>query len=251
MLRILGEVRPSVVFFENVPAWVRGGWFRRFGEGLCGLGYRIQSPLFLRASDVGAPHRRERVFVLAVLGDTRRQWRLSECQPGSVCGDGGHKVTDGTKRCQAARRQDVSRPAPDPSSLLAHAQDPNGGRELLPGREGQRGRGPAGGDRELAHAEVQHGDCGRQRPGQEQGEACRRDQQLALFPPARNDFAAWERVAELDPSRMPSAQRGVSVVADGLGFSNNTLLRLGGNGVVPLVAAIAFDVLLSEIGGLT
>src|SRR3990167_9544939 len=50
-VRVIGECRPAVVFLENVPTWVTGGWFRRCGEALSGLGYRIESPFFCRASD--------------------------------------------------------------------------------------------------------------------------------------------------------------------------------------------------------
>lgn len=64
-LRIIGEVEPAVVFIENVPPFVSGGHFRLVGERLCALGYEIETPLFLRASDVGAAHKRERVFILA------------------------------------------------------------------------------------------------------------------------------------------------------------------------------------------
>ena len=64
-IRIVGECRPAVVFLENVPQFVSRGYFRECGEELCRMGYRIENPLFLRASDVGAPHRRERVFILA------------------------------------------------------------------------------------------------------------------------------------------------------------------------------------------
>jgi DNA (cytosine-5)-methyltransferase 1 len=64
-VRIMGEVRPTLAFFENVPAWVTGGHFARFGEELSGLGYTIEKPLFLAAEDVGASHKRERVFVMA------------------------------------------------------------------------------------------------------------------------------------------------------------------------------------------
>lgn len=66
-LRIIDEVRPAVVFLENVPAWVaaREQWFKPVGERLCDLGYTLEDPLFLAASDVGASHQRERVFILA------------------------------------------------------------------------------------------------------------------------------------------------------------------------------------------
>jgi DNA (cytosine-5)-methyltransferase 1 len=65
LVRVVGEVRPSMVFIENVPAFVTGGHFQPAGEELSRLGYQIEDPVFLRAEDVGAPHRRERVFILA------------------------------------------------------------------------------------------------------------------------------------------------------------------------------------------
>ena len=73
LLRVIAECRPSVVFLENVPAWLSGGHFRRFGEELSGLGYAIEEPLFFAAQDVGAPHRRERVFVMAHRDSPRKQ----------------------------------------------------------------------------------------------------------------------------------------------------------------------------------
>lgn len=77
-LRIAAECRPALVFLENVPAWVVGGWFRPVGEELCRLGYDIEEPLFLAAGDVGASHQRERVFILAHLpGERGRRWGLS------------------------------------------------------------------------------------------------------------------------------------------------------------------------------
>lgn len=63
--RIIGEMRPALVFIENVPAFVTAGHFRSVGEELSRLGYEIESPLWLAAADVGASHLRERVFVLA------------------------------------------------------------------------------------------------------------------------------------------------------------------------------------------
>lgn len=64
-LRVVSECQPAVVFLENVPGWVTRGWFRPVGEELCRLGYEIEEPLFLAAEDVGASHRRERVWIMA------------------------------------------------------------------------------------------------------------------------------------------------------------------------------------------
>ena len=64
-IRLVEEIEPAVVFLENVPLWVTSGHFQRFGGELSALGYRIEEPLFIRAEDVGASHKRERVFILA------------------------------------------------------------------------------------------------------------------------------------------------------------------------------------------
>jgi DNA (cytosine-5)-methyltransferase 1 len=84
---------------------------------------------------------------------------------------------------------------------------------------------------------------------QESGE---RNYSIPLFPPGRGDnehphhpdFAAWAAIAEMDPTLMPRIEPELSVVVDGMAFSAADLLRIGGNGVVPLVAAIATRVLL-------
>lgn len=65
LLRIVGECLPSVVFVENVPPWVSRGYARDLLVGLSDLGYGIADPFFATASAFGAPHRRERVFVMA------------------------------------------------------------------------------------------------------------------------------------------------------------------------------------------
>lgn len=65
VLRVVEECAPAVVFLENVPAWVRGGFAAPFLARLHDMGYDIADPVVVRASDFGAPHRRERVFVMA------------------------------------------------------------------------------------------------------------------------------------------------------------------------------------------
>lgn len=61
--RIVGEVRPRVVAIENVAALVGRGLDRVVSD-LVRLGYEVEATR-IRASDVGAPHRRERLFALA------------------------------------------------------------------------------------------------------------------------------------------------------------------------------------------
>jgi len=66
--RIIQEVRPKWCFFEEVRGFIRGGLGIVLFD-MCGIGYDSAWDLF-RASDVGAPHQRERLFVLCELGYT-------------------------------------------------------------------------------------------------------------------------------------------------------------------------------------
>jgi DNA (cytosine-5)-methyltransferase 1 len=69
-LRIVDELRPAVVLVENVAS----GMSRWLGPVRCSLealGYRTRARQ-ISAADVGAPHRRERVFVLAHSDGQRR-----------------------------------------------------------------------------------------------------------------------------------------------------------------------------------
>lgn len=60
--RIVGELRPKLVIVENVAALATRGLDRVLGD-LSALGYdSLWFPL--RAADLGAPHRRERLFVV-------------------------------------------------------------------------------------------------------------------------------------------------------------------------------------------
>ena len=61
--RIVRALRPSIVFIENVAALVGRGLDRVLGD-LAALGFDAEWDVF-RASDVGAPHQRARLFVLA------------------------------------------------------------------------------------------------------------------------------------------------------------------------------------------
>jgi DNA (cytosine-5)-methyltransferase 1 len=63
VLRIAGVVRPKQLFLENVSAILSNGLGTVLGD-LAALGYDCRW-LCIRASDVGAPHHRDRWFLLA------------------------------------------------------------------------------------------------------------------------------------------------------------------------------------------
>lgn len=63
MARIIGEVRPRFAFIENSPALVNRGLDRVLAD-LASMGFDAEWGV-LSAADVGAPHLRERIWILA------------------------------------------------------------------------------------------------------------------------------------------------------------------------------------------
>ena len=76
MLRAIGEIEPKFVVAENVSNLLRtneGNDFRIILEGISGLGYNAEWRV-CRGSEVGAPHHRARVFLVAY----SRSFKLQE-----------------------------------------------------------------------------------------------------------------------------------------------------------------------------
>lgn len=78
MARVIGEVRPRYAFVENSPALVGRGLAVVLGD-LAALGYDARWTV-LGAHHVGAPHKRDRIWILAESQRDRRQpdngWRV-------------------------------------------------------------------------------------------------------------------------------------------------------------------------------
>lgn len=85
MLRVVREVRPTWVIGENVPGlvnWSKGVVFEEVQSDLEVEGYEVQS-FILPAAGVGAPHRRDRVWIVAysgLFGQAKRQQQAMGCQ---------------------------------------------------------------------------------------------------------------------------------------------------------------------------
>ncbi|MFC3530387.1 DNA cytosine methyltransferase [Paracoccus mangrovi] len=205
--RIIDEVEPPFVFLENVAHHLRLG-FPEVAAGLVGLGYRLAAGLFT-AAEVGAPHRRERLFILAIregdeLADPARLLRdpLERRQPDGNAAPLAH--ADGDGWMQTERRQ------------------PPGGRSDPRGRpvDDADGTRPQG-----------RGD----EPGEHAG-------QWPAWPPGPCDTDGWRDFLRHAPDIEPAIRRG----ADGLAHRVDRL-RLCGNGVVPLAAAYALRTLAAQL----
>ncbi|TVQ34035.1 MAG: DNA cytosine methyltransferase [Phycisphaeraceae bacterium] len=137
--RIIGEAAPPIVFLENVSGHVDLG-FDQVVRELEGLGYRVEAGLF-SAREVGASHRRLRLFILGVADAQRPDQGGGE--PGGQggtgigrCGsanDGGRVADAGGARSQGRERGgalrsvngiEASRSAPELRELPLFAPGP-------------------------------------------------------------------------------------------------------------------------------
>jgi len=149
--RIIREVAPRYVFVENSPALVHRGLGRVLGD-LAALGYDARWGV-LGADDVGAPHKRERLWIRGVLADTHsselrtQQVAWPECEGTTelaVDGESQH-VADAVRERgaglrvamaspgEAGQRRQDSAPHGNPWSE-GDPGDPEGGAEPRVGR---------------------------------------------------------------------------------------------------------------------
>ncbi len=78
VFRVVQEISPRLCFFENVPGHLRLG-FEQVHDDLSSLGYCVKAGLF-SAAEVGASHKRERLFILAYRESDRADGWLSHLQ---------------------------------------------------------------------------------------------------------------------------------------------------------------------------
>lgn len=266
--RLVRQLRPRYVFLENVPPFT----LRGLGPVLADLaeaGFDAEWDLF-SAAEVGAPHKRERLFLLAIRGDSvddtllgrhrqphgevraRRDGAVAAGEPGMADAD-----SVGLERTRLHVQPRGSRSAlHDSGWSVEDVADAEGdrrgqGRADPPGRRegtGTKGTGVGSADDcGSGLADAERSGCGsgerepQERPWQPDVEGGR------VFPPG--PAGDWANIPE---HLAPSTESGVRVLVDGVAVVVDTSradqLRCVGNGVVPLTAAVAFVELARRLG---
>ena len=235
--RIIAECEAPLVFLENVAGHLSLG-FGAVLSDLAALGFDAEWSL-LRASDVGAPHRRERLFVLAHRNGTAR---LRECG-----------VLDGERTALRNDADGRGADVADTNAALRH--------------EPRRLDGAHGTDQtELGNAglDVEHANSARRTPGNPghaldagseslarcgplgNSERPRLEERrsfavtgslTAAWPPGPSDRDGWERWTR-DGGPQPVLRRGADEPAAFVDRADR--LRALGNAVVPAQARAAF-----------
>ncbi|TKD00423.1 DNA cytosine methyltransferase [Polyangium fumosum] len=158
--RIICLLRPRYVLVENVAALLVRGVDRVLGD-LAEAGYDAEWSC-VRASDVGAPHRRERLFILAYTDDAGRARSVArEASAGlAAAGAGGEAVADAGRLVR-----ERARGGGDLQGATGEAASEGNQRQRL--RNAPRDRREAVADTDMRRREgvgrrrVQHGDATR------------------------------------------------------------------------------------------
>ena len=157
--RLIGEFRPEYVIVENVADLLVRGVGRVLGD-LAALRYDAEWDC-LPASAVGAPHQRDRVWIIAY---PRRQWPVADS--GGQCGAVGREARDlagaarGDQGAGEERQRDGDAPR-DRRSIVADAAS-NGCGSRWPGRSdtgGAREQQPAFQDAQGERRRAQRPQC--------------------------------------------------------------------------------------------
>ena len=194
--RIIGECEPGLVFLENVPNHLRIGFDIVAGD-LQRMGYAVAATLHT-AAEVGAPHRRERLFVLAHHVRRRRD-RLDKgkaVKGGDGPQDGVPESDSGPLALPASpRRTPRERGAGGPVRDEARRAEPDGRRAGGPGRLG-RGRFDDA-DGNVVNA------SGARLERREVG-AIDASRHPFAWPPGPGDFDGWREALERWPELAPA-----------------------------------------------
>ena len=243
MARVIREVGPRFVFVENSPLLTRRGLNRVLGD-LAAMGYDARWGV-LGAVDAGAPHKRDRIWIVADAERTQAdsQWGADQCG----------RVAVGRDK-QTTQRKDRSACADRPDGCgqdVANAQS-------LERRSGQFGKQnpsvwPQGHDKSFGGGEnVAHADSVREL--QPEGSKCDlggrigdgsqdvADADGARLGEQRRSVAVGEEHAAAQCGGWWQSEPDVGRVVNGLAARVDRLKALG-NGQVPAVAALAWRIL--------
>lgn len=253
MHRIICEVRPRFAFMENSPMLTSRGLGTVLGD-LAESGYNAAC-LVLGADDVGAPHVRKRIWILAhdthANGLQCAEQGFQHSRPEVSLGCSPHGLEPGGEMAHTGGERRVAG--------AVCGERIGEGACLAPDRRSERAGGEGG---KMAHP---HG-IGRHALQHEIGEpcqtlgtpsqlqSCRASGRSGAFPDPHLSGLEEQRFSEPTESELEAAQCGhwwssepaVGRVAHGVAHRVDRLRALG-NGQVPLVAATAFRILFNRL----
>jgi len=271
--RIVRDTNAKILFIENVPGFVSVGGLTSVLSDLAARGWDAQWDCF-SAAEIGAPHKRERFFLLAYSPEFRSGARRQ-----IVKGQSRHVFTaragDSVEYADRDALSEQERSAQERAGTLQTGA-------VMADADGERWRGRHNGHAIRLQREIQAsgsrcllGDAvGEGFQGDKLRSACNRNGaaaygstcepgQIPFWPPRPGDREEWERIAAIRPDLAPAIEGKLNprftawlmgLPADWVeipGYSRIDALRALGNAVIPAVAELALITLWNKAAGAT
>ncbi len=236
--RVIGEVKPAWVFIENVPNHLQLG-FDEVRSDLQGLGFGIEAGLF-SAEETGAPHIRKRLFALAYAIGSQPTGRRNPRDILSSTSGAQEKAQQRERGRDTigngGRAGEKGYVAYAEGGGFGRRQDKQGRKREIRVRPNAQRKSATRRARIVADAEIKRLQEWRHKPGSSYSssrEAQSDGSDTGLDGPgSSNGITSWHWPTEPDVGRMVD------------GFPGRAdRLRVAGQGVVPVVAALAFATL--------
>lgn len=239
MARIIGEVRPTYAFVENSPMLTTRGLGTVLAD-LASMGFDAEWGV-LSAADVGAPHRRERIWILA-----RQQDVFSHAQHNR---DGwGKQLTQGTEKENGTVADTNSEygqwwsASQQPTSIGREAWHQSGGRSDALNDMANTEKLQCNGG--TIHREHCKGEISKFRNGS--GAEIRNTNSQDVERQRNITIGIEKKLRDIINASWWSIEPNVGRVANGVAFRVDRLKAIG-NGQVPLCAATAFELLKGRL----
>ncbi|WP_271730133.1 DNA cytosine methyltransferase [Aquimarina algiphila] len=253
--KCIDTIRPLWCYFENVSGHLTGS-FPYVLDSLRNMGYSVEAGLFT-ASEVGAPHERKRLFILAMENPKSSFWRETtklrntpewKQSPNKLSNASGRELDDSSDCVFEWRWKG--------NEIKNWKQRPKENRELESGSEGS--------GKELGNSCCSNGRIirGSQSGKKKFDESCDNGNELSNSTSKRdgksskeyqtgkliengNKWPARQGQSQYEWEAPRTTQPGMGITVNGYNFRTE-LLRQYGNGVVSEQAAYAFETLLDK-----
>lgn len=258
--RIIRKSKPDWVFFENVEGHLSLG-FERVQKDLRQLGYSIEAGIFT-AQEVGAPHKRARLFILGLENSIIKRMRRGDYKGTERWQEGrleiqiegpselGYSEHDGPHSAAARRSTFQASDQPEKGSSPSCESEGTSGRKLNDDLQNGEGGQMANAKGELRQQSwdtwngrtgLANGSAGDEQTMGNTNEQGLQGRDSRFGKERTGERLAWptgpsKQQGEWEPPRIESS---LGYVVNGYNFRED-LLRMAGNGVVEQTAELAF-----------